>query len=55
MSAVLNAKGHIEIVTGTGLENPSTSATVNKLLKNGQVIINNNGRQYNMLGQEINW
>ncbi|MCQ2334193.1 MAG: hypothetical protein MJZ88_06240, partial [Paludibacteraceae bacterium] len=55
MSAILNANGHIEIVTATGLENPSTNATVNKLLHNGHVIVNKNGKHYNMLGQEVNW
>ena len=38
---------------GTGMENPDSQEKVSKIIRNGQLVIEKNGRTYNVLGAEI--
>lgn len=55
MSAILNDNGHIEVVTGSGVENidAASPAHVSKILQQGQLLIIYGNKKYNAIGQEL--
>ncbi|MCQ2345608.1 MAG: hypothetical protein MJZ82_02440 [Paludibacteraceae bacterium] len=53
MKAVLNESGDIEIVSATALDTLSAEREVRKLMRDGQILIESNGRLFTLQGQLV--